>query len=151
MQSVSSEIAAWVSLWWPEPPTADSKEPIPVCSTHIQWDLSVRLKVIPVFPTAPLCLSESTGVSLLHTIQTSLGRLAYHPDLAESRGPLRGTEGTKKGFKEAEDLPGTAKLCLAVCVMGREKVRREEDEEDSLTGKDTAEEERGGPEQGRKR
>jgi len=29
-----------------------------------------------------------------------------------------------KGFKEAIDLPGTAKPCLSVYVMGREKVRR---------------------------
>lgn len=47
-----------------------------------------------------------------------------------------------KGFKEAIDLPGTAKPSLSVYVMGKEKVRRGEEEEDRLTEKDTAEEER---------
>lgn len=42
-----------------------------------------------------------------------------------------------KGFKEAIDLPGTAKPSFSVYVMGRG-----EEEEDRLTEKDTAEEER---------
>ncbi len=37
---------------------------------------------------------------------------------AESRGPLRGTEETMKGFKEAIDLSGTAKPSLSVYVTG---------------------------------
>lgn len=37
---------------------------------------------------------------------------------------MRGTEETMKGFKEAIDLPGTAKPSLSVYAMGREKVRR---------------------------
>lgn len=61
---------------------------------------------------------------------------------AESRGPLRGTEETVKGFKEAIDLPGSAKHSLSVYVMEREKVRRGGEEADRLTEKDTAEEER---------
>lgn len=61
---------------------------------------------------------------------------------AESRGPLRGTEETMKGLKEAIDLPRTAKLFLSVYVMGRDKVRRGEEEEDRLTEQDTAEGER---------
>lgn len=71
--------------------------------------------------------------------------MAYHLYLgrrAESRGPLRGTEKTMKGFKEAIDLSGTAKPSFSVHVMGRERVRRAEEEEDRLTEKDTAEEQR---------
>lgn len=49
---------------------------------------------------------------------------------------------TMKGFKEAIDLPGTAKPSLSVYVMVREKVRRREEGQDRLTEKDTAEEER---------
>lgn len=47
-----------------------------------------------------------------------------------------------KGLKEAIDLPRTAKLFLSVYVMGRDKVRRGEEEEDRLTEQDTAEGER---------
>lgn len=47
---------------------------------------------------------------------------------AESRGPLRGTEETMKGFKEAIDLPGTAKnLPFLFMSWGGREVRRGEE------------------------
>lgn len=66
--------------------------------------------------------------------------MAYQPYL-EKRGWVESPIGRDGGLKK-HSSPWNSKAFLSVYVMGWEKARREKKQEDKLTKKDTAEEER---------
>lgn len=147
------------SRWWSEPQSASSNESFPArsmrphtvnetCQSGREWLLRLLLRP---FMFKWEHWSEFVSDCSKSLRCCTLGRTHARAHLADGLSPLSGEEGLSreahweeqrkpwKGFKKAIDLPGTAKPSLSVHVMGREKVRRaEEEEEDRLTERDTA-------------